>query len=132
MTPLVRALSGRAAAWAAVAAYAAFIFWTSSLTPRVRLDPVLLKFRIDWSAHVLEYGLFGVLLARAFALTWAGAKGRGLVLAVVAVGALYGATDEYHQSFVPGREPDPTDLCADAVGLAAGAFFWNKRKGSHA
>ncbi|UUZ95877.1 VanZ family protein [Paenibacillus sp. P25] len=29
---------------------------------------------------------------------------------------LYGVTDEYHQSFVPGRTPDLLDLWNDAIG----------------
>jgi VanZ family protein len=36
----------------------------------------------------------------------------------------YGVTDEWHQSFVPGRSADAIDLVADAVGagLAAGGL----------
>ena len=32
--------------------------------------------------------------------------------------SFYGATDEWHQSFVPGRDADVRDLVADAVGAA--------------
>jgi VanZ family protein len=44
----------------------------------------------------------------------------GLSLAI-AVGTAYGASDEWHQSFVPNRSSDSGDLAADAVGAAAGA-----------
>ncbi|MER3438898.1 MAG: hypothetical protein C4346_15635 [Chloroflexota bacterium] len=40
---------------------------------------------------------------------------RALVLAF-ALATLYGVTDEVHQSFVPGRDPDPLDLIVDAIG----------------
>ena len=40
--------------------------------------------------------------------TWA------LVLAV-----LYGATDEFHQSFVPGRDMSVSDLMVDLIGASA-------------
>ncbi len=40
---------------------------------------------------------------------------RALVLAL-ALSTLYGITDEVHQSFVPGRDPDPFDLLLDALG----------------
>lgn len=52
---------------------------------------------------------------------------------------LYGATDEFHQSFVPGRSCELADFLADAVGAFLGAalyllvlrlFFWQaKAKG---
>jgi hypothetical protein len=37
----------------------------------------------------------------------------------VTVCALYGVTDEWHQSFVPNRSPDVMDLAHDAIGAAA-------------
>jgi VanZ family protein len=42
--------------------------------------------------------------------------------AAVLAGSLYGVTDEWHQSFVPGRTPAADDLVADAVGSLAGAL----------
>ena len=39
---------------------------------------------------------------------------------LIGVGALYGATDEWHQGFVRGRSPDWADWLADVVGVAAG------------
>ena len=40
--------------------------------------------------------------------------------AVICVGALYGATDEWHQAFVPRRAPDVGDWVADLVGVVLG------------
>jgi len=40
-----------------------------------------------------------------------------------AIAALYGAVDEWHQSFVPGRCADLWDFAADALG-AAWAVAW--------
>ncbi len=125
------ALAGRSGAWGAVGAYAGLIFWFSSLTPSPDLIiPELQKFHIDWIFHVLEYGVFGVLLARALILSRTGVSPLKLALLAVALGTLYGASDEFHQRFVPGRQPDVADLCADATGLAFGAFLWTYRKGS--
>jgi VanZ family protein len=42
-------------------------------------------------------------------------------------GALYGITDEVHQSYVPGRFPDAGDAVADAFGAAAGALWAGRR-----
>lgn len=33
---------------------------------------------------------------------------------------LYGISDEWHQSFVPGRQPDVLDVITDAIGAAVG------------
>lgn len=44
---------------------------------------------------------------------------------MTALGALlYGLTDEYHQSLVPGREADVLDLLADTVGGLLGAITY--------
>jgi VanZ family protein len=39
---------------------------------------------------------------------------------MVLVGALYGATDEFHQAFVRGRTPDWADWSADVMGVLVG------------
>ena len=39
---------------------------------------------------------------------------------LLAVGSAYAALDEWHQSFVPGRNPDIADWLADAAGVAVG------------
>ncbi len=35
---------------------------------------------------------------------------------------LYGISDEFHQSFIPGRYPSLADIVADVIG--AGLFLW--------
>lgn len=68
---------------------------------------------------------------------WRAKPSRGFLLAFL-VAALYGASDEFHQSFVPGRSCEFADFLADAIGaflgsalylLALRLFFW-KRKAS--
>ena len=49
--------------------------------------------------------------------------GTAVVAAVVA--SLYGAFDEWHQLYVPGRSADWFDVLADAIGaIAAGFCIW--------
>ena len=43
---------------------------------------------------------------------------RSVVL--ILLGALYGLTDEWHQSFVPGREVSALDWLADLCGVTLG------------
>jgi VanZ family protein len=78
----------------------------------------------DVLLHAGVYALLGLTLSRAFAVG-AGARGwRGLVLLPALIGTLYGITDEWHQSFVPGRDPSIDDAVADAAGALAGAAVW--------
>jgi len=67
----------------------------------------------DKLAHFTEYALLGFLLGR----------GTGNVPVAFALSALYGVSDEVHQSFVPGREASALDWLADAAGALIGAFL---------
>lgn len=77
----------------------------------------------DKAAHFLAYAALGAALIRALAGgRTAGMTVRRIGLATL-LGTLYGASDEVHQMFVPGRTPDVMDLVADAWGAAAGAVL---------
>jgi VanZ family protein len=77
----------------------------------------------DHSGHIIGYAILGALMVRGLAgASWSGmsvTRGAGAVLLSV----LYGLTDEWHQSFVPGRSPAWDDVAADAVGAGLGAAF---------
>lgn len=50
---------------------------------------------------------------------------RSFILSSIAILALVGASDEFHQSFVYGRSGnDPFDLTADILGATAGCLFF--------
>lgn len=78
----------------------------------------------DKLEHFLAYGLLGVLLSRSLmpmkVETW------WRILLITALTTLYGISDEYHQSFVPGRDVSALDVLADGVGgfLAAQVLYW--------
>jgi VanZ family protein len=108
--------------WLPPLVYMAAIYFLSSES-----DPVpQVTTRIwDKALHFVEYGGLAVLWCRALlgeGIGWPAA----LVLALVATSA-YGASDEWHQSFTPGRSSDVRDWMADslgaAIGLAANAFI---------
>jgi hypothetical protein len=67
--------------------------------------------------HFLEYFLLGVCLVIPFQRrpVWVA------VLVAVVIASAYGVTDEWHQSFVPGRTPDLADWAIDTVAALAGA-----------
>jgi VanZ family protein len=80
----------------------------------------------DKVAHFLAYGLLGLLIARALHGGSGPVRVR-LALAAVALATLYGASDELHQRFVPGRDASLLDLAADLLGAAGGAALWALR-----
>jgi VanZ family protein len=99
--------------WLPVLAYTGLIFSLSSLHST---GPTLFSWQ-DKVEHLLEYGLFGLLLARAFRCTLRGARGPAWALGAVALGSLIGAADEIYQRSVPGRISDVRDWAADTAAL---------------
>ena len=65
----------------------------------------------DKVAHFAVYGLLGTLLVRL-------GNGRRAVWLALLATSLYGASDEWHQSFVPGRSCEVGDWVADTTGAA--------------
>lgn len=70
----------------------------------------------DKIAHVVLYSVFGGTLAHVRRYSSFPVS----AVLVIAVGLVYGLTDEWHQSFVPGRDPSLWDWVADAVGVIVG------------
>ena len=66
-------------------------------------------------AHFGEYALLAALWSWALAPVLGR---RQALVAAAAISLLYAVSDEYHQSFVEGREADPFDVAVDAVGIA--------------
>ncbi len=55
----------------------------------------------------------------------------GACLLALAAGALYAATDEVHQYFVPSRQADALDWLVDVAGVLAGALSmlaWERKR----
>lgn len=108
--------------WAMVLAYAGLIFVISSrpippeYVPRVR--------HFDKLLHVIAYGLLAMMCFRAL---WPNVE-QPMPFWVLALGAVmttvYGALEEFHQSFVPARECSLWDMAANGVGAALAAALW--------
>ena len=99
-------------AWGPAAIWAAVLFLLSELPPED--IPGGWAFG-DKVAHLGAYFVLGATLA------WAALRvrrGRGVFF--VFLGVLYGATDELHQAFVPGRDPSVGDWMADVAGVLMG------------
>jgi VanZ family protein len=106
--------------WLPAAAWAAVIFAGSSLPGTV------IPGRFSVWGHLGEYLVLGALTAWALRRDdW------GTVLLVIGLCALYGASDEFHQAFVPYRTPDVLDWLNDIAGAALGVaayLLWTLRR----
>jgi VanZ family protein len=94
----------------------AAIFYVSSL-PGTRLPSQVGAW--DHLLHFLAYWGLGASIALSLArpgLSW-----RDMLLAV-AIGTAYGASDEWHQSFVPSRDASLADWGHDALGVVVGVM----------
>jgi VanZ family protein len=102
--------------WGPVVAYMAFIFVVSA-----QAQPPLPPQISDKQGHSIGYMGLAITVGRAMA----GGIARGISLPAAAgacaIASAYGASDEWHQSFVPGRSSDVHDWYADSLGALFGA-----------
>ncbi len=107
--------------WLAVLAVAVAIFGLSSIPAESLFTPGppegLVNAVFKKTAHVAFYGALAGALQRALDLrpgSW-----RWALLAA----GLYGVSDEWHQSFVPGREATLRDVAFDVLGAGLGLWL---------
>ena len=84
--------------------------------------PTVQTSAVDWQdffvkklAHIIEYFILGLLIFFSLKNTFTFARSRLLFLTVILT-VLYALTDEWHQTFVPGREGRLRDVFFDSTG----------------
>jgi VanZ family protein len=101
--------------WGPVALQMALIFAASSI-PNLTSLPGDVS---DHTGHFIGYAILGALVLRALAQgTWSRVTPM-LSLAAWSLSVAYGASDEWHQTFVSGRSATVDDWIADGLGAAA-------------
>ena len=110
--------------WLPVIIWAGIIFWLSSipdLESGLEQDFLLRKI-----AHILEYAILTFLLIRALT------KERLSIIKVVIYSLVfsffYALTDEYHQTFILGREGNLKDVEIDGIGILLATLLWYYKK----
>ena len=103
--------------WLPAALFMGVIFYSSSLSDPA---PALTRLILDKVLHMSGYALLGILYCVAL-------RGEGLnltrtIVIAIFLTSLYGASDEWHQRFTPGRTADVKDWFADTAGGTAGAI----------
>ena len=72
------------------------------------------------AAHFSIFALLGFLIS--LLLNEYGFDGRGKMLCTVLAAFLYACSDEFHQSFVPGRSAQISDIVTDTLGAFCGGI----------
>jgi VanZ family protein len=100
--------------WLPVLVWAGLIFYFSSI-PYLRITEAWYDIILRKLAHMFMFGMLARLLARALTGStfwpWKKIFAWALVLSV-----LYACSDEYHQSFTPGRSATLIDILIDTSG----------------
>lgn len=92
-------------------AYCSFIFF---LSHQSALPTPMLFVGQDKLFHAAAYAILGF-LAMSYCNCVIEGSGHAYIVAMIFSG-LYGASDEWHQSFIIGREADVFDWLADCIG----------------
>jgi VanZ family protein len=105
-----------------------FLLW---LNPHISEQTInRIHYAVRKTAHVVEYCVLGLLMWRLvhFDSAWAACRSREFLTALL-LAALYAASDEFHQSFVPGRDASVRDVLLDTCGAGLGlAALWAARR----
>ncbi|MDB4349533.1 VanZ family protein [Omnitrophica bacterium] len=104
--------------------YMLFIFIISSIS--YPSEKIFISWEMQNVLHIPLYGVLAFLWMRAFYYNKAGFRDAVMYTFIIAV--LYAVFDEYHQSFVPGRDASAADVLFDVIGSVAGIFIYRYRK----
>jgi VanZ family protein len=106
--------------WLPVVFFMGFIFYMSGR--RGEDLPSLFAYQ-DIVFHLLIYALLGWSFGRALACEKEALSFFKIVCLCAVFGLLYGISDEYHQSFIPGRTSDIFDVMIDVAGSFMGGLI---------
>lgn len=79
---------------------------------------------VDKVAHMAAYGFLAATMLLAFSDELKCTRPKRVLWLTVLLCLLYGISDEFHQSFVPGRSSSFFDVLADGAGAALTSALW--------
>ena len=108
-------------AWLPAILWAATLFFLSAQSSLPAIAPAVPDF--DKVEHFGVYGLLGILVIDAVRRSTTLALPKAVLVAILITSA-YGASDEFHQWFVPNRSCDVWDWTADTIGGILGIVVY--------
>jgi VanZ family protein len=110
--------------WLPPIVWAFLIFLYSSKSVPVTTQVFWQDFTLKKTAHLIEYAILTILIFRGLTNSGVGRK-KAAVISIL-ISCVYGASDEFHQSFVPGRQSRVRDVVFDTIGASLGILIlWN-------
>ena len=113
------------AAWLPAIVVAAIIFALSA-QPHLHVTEGALDLVLRKCAHVTVYALLAMACVRGLAHHGLGQRAQRLGGGAMALA--YAISDEFHQTFVPGRSGAPRDVAIDLIGIAAGLLLLSRNE----
>jgi len=107
--------------WILVFIWAGFIFFLSHQPFLKSGLPNQWDFILRKIAHITEYAILTWLLIRAlkgYQLT-----NSQILISAISLSILYAISDEYHQTFILGRQGLPRDVLIDSLGILLSTWF---------
>lgn len=108
--------------WVPPLVWMALIYYGSAQPTLPSLSHSLLDSLLKYGAHFVEYAVLALLWYRAIYSRFPHPKIQPLALMIVIA---YALSDEFHQSFVPGRSATWQDVAVDVIGGASALLVWN-------
>ena len=108
--------------WLPPLVWMALIYYGSAQPTLPSLSHSLLDSLLKYGAHFVEYAVLAALWYRAIYSRFPHPKIQPLALLIVVI---YALSDEFHQSFVPGRSATWQDVAVDVIGGASALLVWN-------
>ncbi len=102
--------------WLPPLAWMGLIFFLSAQPDLPHAPSSLLDLLLKKTAHAFVYGVLTWLYLRAMSAGRGRSPSDRLRLISLALALLYAASDEYHQTFVPGRNGQWPDVVVDGIG----------------
>ncbi len=118
--------------WLPVVVWMGVIYLGSSIANVPHVGGTIIDGLVHRIAHVLEFTVLGALLLRATGKDRPIARREMMVTLIII--ALYGASDEFHQRFTPGRSSEAFTVLFDVAGGALGMWayrWWILRRRAH-
>lgn len=109
--------------------FSAAIFWFSHQS-----QPPIPDIGFQWQDklyHFLAYFIYGLSASLAARAIFPNASRNFVFIFLILTVIIYGASDEFHQSFIPGRSSEFADWIADSLGGIAAALviiFLSKKR----
>ena len=108
--------------WAPPLLWMALIYYGSAQPTLPTLSDSLLDALVKYGAHFVEYAVLALLWYRALYSRFPHPK---ILPLAFLIAVIYALSDEFHQSFVPGRSATWQDVAVDVMGAASALLVAN-------